>query len=458
MFPEGFIKRIRSQQNIDADSLLQALDEPSPASIRINTWKLNKRPLNSDPVPWCKTGYYLAKRPSYTFDPLFHSGCYYPQEASGMFLEQVFLQKIGKKKKIRILDLCGAPGGKSTHLSSMIGRNGLLVSNEVIRSRASILSESISKWGISNTLVTRNDPSAFGKLSGFFDVVFVDAPCSGEGMFRNDIARREWSERNAMLCSERQKRILMEIWPAIKVNGILIYSTCTFNPKENEHNVKWLTEKQEAETERLDIAGFNGIKEINYLGITGYGFYPGQIKGEGFFLSVVRKTENTVENQIDSSKNKILKAGREDIKTAGEWTLFDESSIVRIGDEIYKLQVSAEEFAYLSKNLWITNPGTWICSVRKKDYLPSYELALSDGLKRQSFPVRELDYIDAIAYLKREKFKVREIPGGWFISAYKGIPLGFAKNLGTRINNYYPVSRRIRMNTPLPGSVELIKW
>jgi len=458
MFPEGFIKRLRSQEYIDADSLLQALEEPSPVSIRVNPCKLNKRPLNSEPVPWCETGYYLTERPSYTFDPLFHSGCYYPQEASGMFLEQVFLQKIGNCENIRILDLCGAPGGKSTHLSSLIGRKGLLVSNEVIRTRASVLSENISKWGISNTLVTRNDPSDFSKLTGFFDVVFVDAPCSGEGMFRDDVARREWSEKNAMLCSERQKRILMDVWPAFKKDGIMIYSTCTFNPGENEHNIRWLVEKQKAETERLDIAGFNGIKEINYRGITGYGFYPDRVKGEGFFLSVLRKTENSGKYKINTAGNKVFRAGREDFKMADEWTLFHLDSIVRIGDEIYKLHVSPDEFAFLLRNLRIIKPGTSICSVRKKDYLPSHELALSDGLKKQAFPISELDYSNAIAYLKRENIKVSEIPGGWFITAFDGIPLGFAKNLGNRINNYYPVNRRIRMNWPLPGSVEMIKW
>jgi 16S rRNA C967 or C1407 C5-methylase (RsmB/RsmF family)/NOL1/NOP2/fmu family ribosome biogenesis protein len=458
MFPEGFIKRIKNQEYIDTETLLRALEDPSPVSIRINPSKLNKRPLNSEPVPWCETGYYLPRRPSYTFDPLFHSGCYYPQEASGMFLEQVFLQKIGKRENIRILDLCGAPGGKSTHLSSLIGRNGLLVSNEVIRSRAMVLMENISKWGVSNTLVTQNDPSALGKLTGYFDVVFVDAPCSGEGMFRDDVARREWSEKNAMLCSERQKRILMDIWPSLKENGILIYSTCTFNPGENEDNIKWLIEKQKAETERLDITGFSGIKEIDYRGVSGYGFYPDTIRGEGFFLSVMRKMEKSGKNHINSTRNKILKAGREDIKIAVEWTLFHEGPIVRIGDDIYKLPVSTDEFGYLSQNLRIIMPGTWICSVRKKDFLPSHELALSDGLKKEAFPVRELDYSNAIAYLKRENIKVQDLPGGWFITAFNGIPLGFAKNLGTRINNYYPVKRRIRMNKPLPGSVEMIKW
>jgi 16S rRNA C967 or C1407 C5-methylase (RsmB/RsmF family)/NOL1/NOP2/fmu family ribosome biogenesis protein len=458
MFPEGFIQRIRTQKYIDAEALLQALEEPSPVSIRLNPSKRNKKPLYSEPVPWCETGHYLAKRPSYTLDPLFHSGCYYPQEASGMFLEQVYRQKISKHEDIRILDLCGAPGGKSTHLSSLIGRNSLLVSNEVIRSRVSILTENISKWGVSNIIVTQNDPSFFGKLTGFFDIIFVDAPCSGEGMFRDDVARREWSENNALLCSERQKRILMNIWPALKEDGILIYTTCTFNPNENEHNIKWLIEQQKAETEKLDITSSNGIEEIDYQGSTGYGFYPGRIKGEGFFLSVIRKLESTGNNQVKFMKFNIRNTCREDLKMVSNWTLFSEESIVRIGDEIYNLPLNIEEFGYLSRNLRIVMPGTKICSVRKKDYLPSHELALSDGLKKEAFPVLELDYNNAIAYLKRENIAAPDIPVGWFIAAYNRIPLGFAKNIGSRINNYYPVNRRIRMDKPFAGSVEIIKW
>ncbi len=193
LFPEKFIQRISSQEYIDAEALLKALMEPSPVSIRINRAKWNKIPADSEPVPWCGNGYYLSSRPSYTLDPLFHAGCYYPQEASGMFLEQVLLQTTGPLKNMRVLDLCGAPGGKSTLISDLIGPGNLLVANEVIRSRASILAETITKWGPGNTLVTQNDPAAFGRLAGFFDIILVDAPCSGEGMFRTEVAVSEWS-------------------------------------------------------------------------------------------------------------------------------------------------------------------------------------------------------------------------------------------------------------------------
>ena len=246
MFPEAFRQRIRKQEYINADELLHGLACPSPVTVRINRKKWNKIPENSDPVTWCRDGFYLEKRPSFTLDPLFHAGCYYPREASGMFIGEVYRQTIGEARDLRILDLCGAPGGKATHLSTLIGDSGYLVANEVIRSRASVLAENLTKWGLSNSIVTQNDPSAFSRLPGFFDMILADAPCSGEGMFRDQVAVDEWSEQNAALCSERQKRILADVWPALKNGGILIYSTCTFNPDENEKNIKWITEQEEA--------------------------------------------------------------------------------------------------------------------------------------------------------------------------------------------------------------------
>jgi 16S rRNA C967 or C1407 C5-methylase (RsmB/RsmF family) len=259
LFPEEFVQRISSQKYINAEALLDALKEPSPVSIRINRAKWDKIPVDSDPVPWCENGWYLASRPSYTLDPLFHAGCYYPQEASGMFLEQVLLQSAGPLENIRVLDLCGAPGGKSALISDLIGPDNLLVANDVIRSRASILAETITKWGSGNTIVTNSDPAVFGRLPGCFDIILVDAPCSGEGMFRTEIAVSEWSSENASLCTERQKRILMDIWPCLKENGILIYSTCTFNPGENEENIRWLTGRNQAECIRMDLSSFECI-------------------------------------------------------------------------------------------------------------------------------------------------------------------------------------------------------
>ena len=223
-FPLDFSLRMKSLLGEAWPAFAEAHLRPSPTSIRLNPFK--KLVQKSEHIPWCEGGYYLEKRPAFTFDPLLHAGAYYVQEASSMFLEQALKQAADLSKSLRVLDACAAPGGKSTHLLSLINNSSLLVSNEVIKTRATILAENICKWGTVNAVVTQNDPEDFSKLTGFFDVVLVDAPCSGEGLFRKDPkAMNEWSDENARLCSLRQQRIINHIWPTLKTNGILIYST-----------------------------------------------------------------------------------------------------------------------------------------------------------------------------------------------------------------------------------------
>ena len=458
MFPEEFKKRISTQNYLDPESLLKALGEPSPVSIRVNKSKWGKVPLNSDLVPWSASGFYLQERPSYTLDPLFHSGCYYPQEASGMFLEQAVKQVMSSLENIRVLDLCGAPGGKTLLLSELIGKSSLLVSNEVIRQRASVLAETVTKWGLGNTLVTQSDPSRFEGLPGFFDLIFADVPCSGEGMFRTDIAVSEWSEPNTAHCAERQKRIIMDVWPALKENGILIYSTCTFNPGENEENVRWLIEKQNAESLRLDLTGFDGITEIDFNGIYGYGFHPGKIKGEGFFLSVIRKKEETFEKPFKERLNSGLKPTNRDIQAAKEWSGFSSLRLLRPGDDLFALPCDQDVFLNLYNNLKVVKPGTRLFSVKKTDYLPSHELALSAMVNKDAFPRSEIGINDALLYLQRNNFPFKSESKGWNILTYKGINLGFVNNIGSRFNNYFPVEWRIRMNIPREGDFRLIEW
>lgn len=458
MFPESFIRRISTQEYIDTGELLKSLQQGSPSSIRINFSKWNKWPLDSEPVPWCASGFYLKTRPSFTLDPLFHSGCYYPQEASGMFIEQVFRQIVNTDGYIRVLDLCGAPGGKSIHLSSMIGSGGLLVSNEVIRPRAAVLAENIAKWGAGNTIVTQNDPSAFTGLNGFFDVILVDAPCSGEGMFRDAVAINEWSEENTFHCSDRQKRILADVWPALNDNGILIYSTCTFNPGENEENMKWLVTSHQAESLELDISAFPGITKIDFQGINGYGFYPGRIKGEGFFVSVIKKRGNSGKTIHGKRREKIAGPEKSDIEIATMLTSFQPGNIIRYGDEIHHPAGKTEESHLLRLKLKIISPGTKICTVKKKGYVPAHELALSTGIRKDVFPKAELDHGQAIAYLRRDNIPSGDIPKGWFIASYKGINLGFCNNIGNRVNNYYPVNLRIRMSIPKEGLINIVLW
>lgn len=458
MLPEKFRLRITNQKNIDADSLLKALEEPSAVSIRINSSKWIGKPANAEPVPWCSTGFYLDDRPSFTLDPLFHSGCYYPQEASGMFIEQIFKQIVGKQKYLKVLDLCGAPGGKSTHLSSLIGSENLLVSNEVIRPRTSVLTENITKWGVSNTIVTRNDPSAFSGLPGFFDVVLVDAPCSGEGMFSDAVAVNEWSEENTLYCADRQKRILHDVWPSLKQNGILIYSTCTFNPGENEKNIKWLTEKHNAEIIEFNVTDFKGITKIDYQGIKGYGFYPGRIRGEGFFISVIRKKEDSGILRSGISRKTEEKPQKDDLRMIKEWTTFLPGNVIKYGREVISVPGKTDDYLILQQKLKIIKGGTKICSIKKSGYIPAHDLALSNNIRKGAFPVAELDYNHAIAYLRRDNLQIKAVPKGWFLAKYKGVNLGFCNNIGSRINNYFPVEWRIRMSLQKPGTGKIINW
>jgi 16S rRNA C967 or C1407 C5-methylase (RsmB/RsmF family)/NOL1/NOP2/fmu family ribosome biogenesis protein len=458
MFPEEFLKRIQTQKYIDSDALLKALEKPSPVSIRLNPAKWKKKPTGSQPVPWCENGFYLEERPSYTLDPLFHSGCYYPQEASSMFLEQVIKQTSGVNERLRVLDLCAAPGGKSTHLSDIIGLDSLLISNDAIRSRAAILSETLTKWGSGNTLVTQSDPSAFGKIPGYFDIIVVDAPCSGEGMFRTEIALKEWSLANTLHCSDRQKRILMDVWPSLKENGILVYSTCTFNPGENEENIKWLIEQKKAKGMKLDISEFNGITEIDYEGIFGYGFYPDKIKGEGFFISAIRKTSETEITSVKSRRRADLQPTSAGLVTAKKWTRFATDRLFKWGDELFAAPCDLEEYLFLYSNLKVLKTGTKICTIKNKSFLPSHELAPSEGLKTEAFPANEINLSESLAFMRRDNFRLTNAEKGWNIVTYNGVNLGFVNNLGNRVNNYFPAEWRIRMDLPAPGQENIIKW
>ncbi|MDX9811622.1 MAG: rRNA cytosine-C5-methyltransferase [Bacteroidales bacterium] len=449
MLPGRFIERIREQPYLNAGSLIEALEKPSVACIRTNPLKWDHIPADSTRVPWCLTGWCLDARPSYTLDPLFHAGCYYPQESSSMFLEEVFRQLLNGRKGLRILDLCGAPGGKATHLSSLAGEEGLVVANEVIRSRASVLAENISKWGSSNTLVTNSDPSDFNRLPGFFDVILADAPCSGEGMFRDPVAIAEWSVENTAHCSERQKRILADVWDSLKEGGLLIYSTCTFNPAENEMNIKWLTENLDAESLDIDISAFPGITEIKYHGVTGYGFYPGKINGEGLFMSVAVKKGATPDSPGRGKNPKNdKKPGRAESAAISNWLKGDADNLVMYGDNIIRIPCDNETYNSLREALRFHRAGTLICTVKRDSYIPSHELALSASLNKNAFEKAEVSYETAMSYLRRDNLQIGDAPHGWFLVSYRGINLGFANNLGKRINNYYPVEWRVRMRGP----------
>jgi 16S rRNA C967 or C1407 C5-methylase (RsmB/RsmF family)/NOL1/NOP2/fmu family ribosome biogenesis protein len=395
-------------------------------------------------VPWSQYGFYLKERPSFTFDPLFHAGCYYVQEASSMFLEQAFKQLLHLSKPLKVLDLCAAPGGKSTHIQSLISANSLLVSNEIIRSRNNILVDNIIKWGANNVIVSNNDPSAFQKLEGYFDVMVVDAPCSGSGLFRKDEkAIDEWSLNNVQLCSQRQQRILADALPALKENGILIYSTCSYSMEEDEDIMDWLAEEFEMENLELKIENDWDIVESRSpkTKSKGYRFYPDKLRGEGLFLSCFRKLSSAKEPKFRSSK--LEKASNKERIVIEPWLIAGDFEIIKNNNSFFALPHSlVNEYSVLSSVLNVQYKGTGLGQIMKDRLVPEHSLAASTIISDE-ITSAELFYEEAIKYLQRQDVHFEASGKGWQLVKYKGHSLGWVNVLPNRINNYYPKEIRI---------------
>lgn len=288
--PSEFIERTRQLMGeAECNALCRALQADEPVSIRTNTGKNAPAPPQAHPVPWTDNGFYLNRRPAFTFDPLFHAGFYYVQEAASMFIAQAVRRYVNRP--VVMLDLCAAPGGKSTLVRNCLPQGSLLVANEVMRARSQVLAENLIKWGNPEVIVTNNDPADFSRLEERFDVILTDVPCSGEGMFRkDDRAISEWSSEGVELCWKRQRRIVADIWPCLKQGGILIYSTCTFNREENEDNVAWIASTLGAEVLPVDTETEWGITgNLTGEDFSVYRFLPHHTSGEGLFVAVLRK-------------------------------------------------------------------------------------------------------------------------------------------------------------------------
>lgn len=399
---------------------LKGLDQDSPTSIRLNTFKLKKNEgisetLIPQQIPWCKEGYYLNERPNFTFDPLLHAGIYYVQEASSMFLSHVLRQLI--KHPVTMLDLCAAPGGKTTCARTAIPDGSLLFSNEPIGKRAQILAENIQKFGHPDIVVTNNYPRDYKKTKLAFDVIVADVPCSGEGMFRKDAqAIEEWSLQNVEKCCQLQRSIITDIWDNLRPGGILVYSTCTFNAHENEENIAWILNHYDAELIEIPVE-----KEWNITSsLIGnplndgrkfpvYRFIPGLTKGEGLFMAVLRKAgdNENLNNPNDIRSDKIV--------------------------------------AEANKKLKVLVHGVKKNIEKGKNIIPDHSLALSIVGNKGKFPAIEIDYSTSISYLRHEAIVLPpDSPKGIVTLQYRGAPIGFAKNLGSRANNLYPQEWRIK--------------
>ena len=445
MLPVDFIESMHQQLGNEAEQLIRALETEPVTSIRLNS-KLDVLTFDcdTDEVPWHIDGYYLSERPQFTLDPLFHAGCYYVQEASSMFLQQVLEQYVDSSSIV--LDLCAAPGGKSTLISEYLGSDGLLLSNEVVRQRVFILSENIQKWGNGNTVVTHNTAAEYGeRCKHLFDCILVDAPCSGEGMFRKDEqARNEWSLKAVKLCAERQRSILMDVWDALKPGGILIYSTCTFNEEENEKNVEWIAETLGADVLPVDYEPSWGITEAN----AGYHFYPHKTKGEGFYICALRKHENEPLDQakIKTPKNTPNILHPEYLPVMRSWLQHPDDWAIRYSDRFataYPFKFK-EIIDWLSTQMTCISTGFGLGEERGKGIAPQHSLSMTKDLRKEAFPNIPLTREQALAYLRTEALMLAGVPLGLVLLTYEGVPLGFAKNVGNRLNNLYPNEWRIR--------------
>lgn len=459
--PEEFLQSLEGIAGFERKAFVSVHEgEETVTSIRINPAKwlvgetglLNVHSFTPDysQVPWSQYGFYLDKRPSFTFDPLFHAGCYYVQEASSMFLEQALKQLMDLSQPLKVLDLCAAPGGKSTHLQSLLSKDSLLVSNEVIKSRSVVLSDNIIKWGCSNVFVTNNDPKAFQKLPGYFDVMVVDAPCSGSGLFRKDKeAIGEWSLNNVALCSQRQQRILADALPALKEDGLLVYSTCSYSKEEDEGLVDWLV--QEMGMENIELQKNIGDKSLKDLGIVitisekassvGYRFYPDKIKGEGFFMACFRKRKSEETPRLKSFKPVTISAKEK--KVLEDWVNIEALEFFQYRNIIVALpKALVTDFMNLQLVLNIQYAGVAIGEILKERLVPHHALAQSLILSG-NIPATDLNYDDAIKYLQRQDFSLQPTSLGWQLVRYQAHNLGWINALKNRVNNYYPKEIRI---------------
>ena len=362
-----------------------------------------------------------------------------------MFLEQAVIHSLDLGQPLTVLDLCAAPGGKSTHLLSLLSPDSLLVCNEAIRSRASVLSENIQKWGHANALVCSNDPSRFPHLQGLFDLVVVDAPCSGEGLFRKDNeALREWSPAHVELCALRQRRILKEVWPALKENGILVFCTCTYNALEDEGTMEWLGQAGDCEFMSIPLKKEWGIVETKSKNTVGYRFYPHKVKGEGFFLSVVRKKGRQDKVRFHNKEALGERCKREEIKS---WLTgpMPFRYVVNKGLAIAVPEAIHEVANGLAEMLNIVHFGIPMATDKRGKLVPQQSAAMSVHLNKENFACYELSRAQAIGYLRKEPLEINHSEKGFALFTYDGNPLGWANLLPHRINNLYPSNWRIRM-------------
>ncbi len=462
MVSESFRRYL--EEAIGAEKALvafSAFESSASTAVRRNPFKEGTCPEGRR-VEWCRHGHVLSERPQFTLDPHFHAGSYYVQDSSSMFVGHAFRHlldgiHVPEARPVRVLDLCAAPGGKTTDIAASLreafGDGFLLVSNEVMKARAGVLADNVALWGDPNVVVTSDDPRAFAALPGYFDIIVADVPCSGEGMFRKDVeAQRQWSEDNVSLCEARQRRIVADVWPSLAEGGVFIYSTCTFNRYENDGNVRWTADELGAEPLFADDVLKPGPSVIKTE--YGYSLVPGHVEGEGQYCSALRKKSGAPYAKggvfAYGSRKKGGSYAKEGVFAYGSEVreLFSVEVAVRMkGETVTAVPENlSQDTAALESCLHVIAAGCAVGVMKGQTLVPDADLALSIAFNREAFPYAEVDRKTALAFLHRDAITLTDAPKGYVTIIYEGLPLGFVKNLGNRCNNLHPQSRRIRMN------------
>ncbi len=439
--PQQLLNDLSQLPHFDATAFTEAhREENKITSVRLNAFKKVDTGFETGrPVPWATNAFYLEERPSFTFDPLFHAGCYYVQEAGSMFIELALKSALDLSAPLNVLDLCAAPGGKSTLINSLINHQSLLVANEFVKSRAAVLAYNLSKWGTHNTIVTNSDPQRFSALGGIFDAMVVDAPCSGSGLFRKQPeAINEWSEDAVNQCSIRQRKILADALPCLKENGVLIYSTCSYSVQENEEIVAWLIAEQDLEFVQLPVHADWGIVDTG----AGYRFYPHLTQSEGFFCAVLRK--KNVENTANTRKKAAAVAAKAELTVLQPFiTAAANEAVLKINNQFHLLNAAAQHFITgFEKQLYFKKAGVLMGEIKGSDLVPHHELALATALSAATSRL-ELDTDNALKFLRKENFALPAGSRGLHLITYRGFGIGWAKLLPNRANNYLPNELRI---------------
>lgn len=435
----------RMEQQLEADALeafRHALQEKAHTSLRLHPAKASSARFfpNAEPLPWHPQGRFLAERPSFVSDPHFHAGAYYVQEAASMLLYEA----LDWSEDTQILDLCAAPGGKSSLIASAMSAGSYLVSNEIMPQRASILNETMQRWGNANVTITNSSAEKLAASGARFDVIVVDAPCSGEGMFRKDaFAREQWSLELVARCALRQKEILHAILPCLKAGGILLYSTCTYAPAEDEAIVEWLLENTALTPVLLPDFSRYGATAVPIQGVAcAYRCYPHSFRGEGFFLAKLQKP-------ADEAHSESPRVGREkNSKLAREFLTHylppDYAEDYHVVSNEKQLSLRAHHAPAL-QGVKIMQEGLELAkSFGQGDRAglnPLHGLAMSPAVKAETI---ELDKEQALRYLSRLELDLKSTAKGWLLATYQGSNLGWLKASGGRLNNYYPMAWRIR--------------